>query len=131
MLVREVEATKKRYRDLRNDKVSLIDQQVGAVCESSSLCEYTHAFCKVDKSLCGQTVWVIYAIQLQHVWSKLVLGVEVPETHSWLVSQLASNCPKTQKPPLPSVWITWKAGKEKFQNHWIAGTTYLGIDNSG
>ena len=49
MLVREVEATKKRYRDLRNDKVSLVDQQVGAVCESSSLCEYAHMFCKVDK----------------------------------------------------------------------------------
>ena len=49
MLVGEVEATKKRYRDLRNDKVSLIDQQVGAVCESSSLCEYAHVFCKVDK----------------------------------------------------------------------------------
>ena len=49
MLVGEVEATKKRYRDLRNDKVSLVDQQVGAVCESSSLCEYAHVFCKVDK----------------------------------------------------------------------------------
>ena len=49
MLVREVEATKIRYRDLRNDKVSLVDQQVGAVCESSSLCEYAHMFCKVDK----------------------------------------------------------------------------------